>query len=328
MVSYIIHREFLTEELFDLLDVLDPYDWNSLFFSIVYEMGLKQFPIVSKTENDDPITAQQKFMATISPPLQILAYYPIVQLDPAVEELIEDTIPNLKDIKVPYPGYFINKRFPMEDGQVIGIFVADMSTFILNDLMEAGYTKEGAKQAMQLIANSPGVDGDIPVISFMYVHVMDDKVEIIMSGSDEIFEPMKGIDKKVFAVMQKAMIYSVNVSNLIVSHSDLKNPQNPKKDVRLIPHYKGAENKKEVEKRDKRFQIIRVFGNLKQYTQSYEKAKRKIPAKNKEASIVKGHWRTFKHERFVNKLGETIWIPPFIRGMDKGLFNKIVQIKP
>jgi hypothetical protein len=327
MVLYTIYRENLKDELFDLLDVLDPYDWNELFFSLANDIG-HRFPILSKDKNDDAVTAQMKFMAAILPPMKILSKFPIIVLDPTVEELILDTVPDMKNIKVPYPGFFINKRFPLTDGEMVGIFVADMTTFIQLDLREAGYTKEGAKAAMKLIANSPGVDGDVPVISFMYLHVKKDSVDIIMSGSDEIFEPMKGLDKKVFSVMQKAMFYSVNVSNLISNHTDLKNPQNPRKDVRLVPHYKAAENKKEVDKRDKRFQIIRVFGDLKEYTQSYQKAKRKLPAKNQEASLVKGHLRTFKHERFVNVIGTSKWILPYIKGMDKTLYNKIVQIKP
>jgi hypothetical protein len=35
----------------------------------------------------------------------------------------------------------------------------------------------------------------------------------------------------------------------------------------------------------------------------------------KKAHWVRGHWRKFNSERFVNKKGKKSWIYPFIRGV-------------
>jgi hypothetical protein len=103
----------------------------------------------------------------------------------------------------------------------------------------------------------------------------------------------------------------------------MKNPQDSKKNIRIIPYYDKNDHKKVKPK----YSTIRVFGELKTYVKEYNKEKRKYTPSNTPV-IVRGHWRHLQSPIFKNKQGETIWIPPYIKGANsEALHSRLIKIK-
>jgi hypothetical protein len=57
--------------------------------------------------------------------------------------------------------------------------------------------------------------------------------------------------------------------------------------------------------------IVRVRGALKRYLQQVRTGRHFTYS---HRFWVRGHWRHFRHPRFVHMRGQKIWIPPFIKG--------------
>ncbi|KKH92885.1 hypothetical protein EO95_09410 [Methanosarcina sp. 1.H.T.1A.1] len=318
-------NEYIPDGVLQTVDEYDPYDWVYILFK-AYHGSIDNYYKERGTTYDDDLK-MRGFMTMLFSGIDALDKYPILNIDPAVEVLIEDTNPDVNNIKVPFPKLFINKRFKAHKGYIMGIVVEDMNQVSYQTFLQAGLSPKEAKKMVDKVRNHPDVNGEIPAMSFLYVYYSTEKIQIIMSDLDEIFDPNSDIDKEVFTVMKKAMIYAANVSNLITTNVDLDNLVNPDRDIRLIPQYKPTEDVKALTERDKRFSVIRLFGNLRRYTQEYAKEKRKHAAKDQDAVIVRGHWRHLRSPRFRNKRGQSIWIPPFIRGMDKELYSRIIHVK-
>lgn len=326
-MNFTFKREILPEKLFEAVDEVDSYDWSHLFLDYLVESVMIHGSVWDK-DGHPSNDLTEGFLTSAIMMQEALAKYPVVILDPTIETLVEDTTPNLKDIRVPYPAFFVNKKFKVGDGKIVGMCVADIHLFTYHSLLGSGMSKERAESVLKELESTPLIDNEPPEMSFIFIYVDNDIATFVISGTDEIYQRDPTIRDDVFEIMKKAMYYAANISNLITSHVDLENPTNPKKNVRIIPHYKSADGVKAGSNRenDKRFSIIRVFGDLKNYTTAYNKERRKYHKIEDKAIFVRGHYRTFKAERYKAKKGETIWIPPFIKGMDKELHNRLIKL--
>jgi hypothetical protein len=325
MVSYTIDIDKFSPYLADLIGKIDPYQWMQAYLYAAVE----SFKYGTKVEGEgNPIfpdaPKDEQFIASARASMKILTKYPVLFIDPVLDNLINDTIPNIHSIYLPYNAYFINKVFKYEDGIFMGISVYNITEFVYEDLLENLGTVELAKEALATISGLPGLDNDLPECSFetVYIDLKTRKLSYIIAGSDEVYT-RKNISKDFHVMLKKIMEYGLNVANLLTSRADLKNPTNPKKDIRVVPHYTSY-NKKSREK--SRFSIVRVFGTLKDYTESYNKEKRRHGKSLDQAIFVSGHWREFRHERYKKMRGEKIFIPPYMKGMDKTLYQKLVQL--
>jgi len=65
----------------------------------------------------------------------------------------------------------------------------------------------------------------------------------------------------------------VNLSNLINLHADVKNPRNPKKDLRIIPYHPKDKNGVKI-KKIKNMSTTRISGIIKDYAEQYNAALR------------------------------------------------------
>ena len=326
-MNFTFGRNILPEKLFSAVDELDSFDWSHLFLDYIVNSIMIHGSVWDK-EGKPSGELTESFLTAAVMMNEALAKYPVVILDPTIETLVEDTVPSLKGIKVPYPAFFVNKKFDVGKGKIVGMCVTDIHEFTYNTLLTTGMGKEKAKTVLHELESHPKIGNEPPEMSFVFIYVDDEIASFVMSGTDEIYQRDPSIRDDVFEIMKKAMFYSANISNLITSHVDLDNPTNPKRNVRIIPHYKSADGAKAGSNRenDKRFSIIRVFGDLKTYTNSYNKERRKYHKIDDKAIFVRGHYRTFKAERYKAKRGETVWIPPFIKGMDKELHNRLIKL--
>ena len=330
MTKYSIALKNLPGILKDDIDAVDVYLWNRIFIEYM-NLSVESGKMVSVEEEADGTPSlsltdllqedKEMMQASIVACEKVLNKFPILMIDPALESLIEDTVPDLKTLKLPYPGFFIDKKFPFKGGYLMGIYVLDMRSFIYTNLIEMGISKAQVDRVIGKMSEM-GRWRDDDHMFFLSMFIDETEVTVVLSDILESTELIKTLPKKIGALSQRAMFYAANICNLIATHVNLDNPLDARRDVRVIPFYGNIHRKS----RPTGFSTIRVFGNMKKYAQAYRRERRKY-TQSTESVIVRGHWRHLSHERYKNKRGETIWIPPFIRGMDKELHDRIIKVK-
>jgi hypothetical protein len=324
MPTFTLQIDKLNPDLLDLIERIDCYQWSLLYAkSVIMDLarGSGVADENSPTVRDDTHLTELRVSAEAL--AENLLKYPVLMIDPTLDNVIEDTNPDLSDLRLPFPSFFIDKKFVYEDGVIMGISVEKQrETSYLTILEACEGDKKLADQKYQEFLKNPLINNEIPDISFhtVFVDLKKKDVIFIISGSDEVFDPT-GLPNEYHVMLKRILEYCLNVGNLIITKSDLQNPVNPKKEVRLIPRY-NEYNKKSSEQ--SRFSIIRVFGTMREYVTSYNKARRQHGNKLEHGVLVRGHWRHLKAARYKEK--KVIWIAPFIRGMDKGLYSRLIKV--
>ena len=267
----------------------------------------------------------------------LLHTYPILRIDSVLESLIMDTKISKNSIakfKMPYPGFFLDKIFEIEDGFIMGVAMFE-EIALITKLNKDGmpFLPEYIKEKKKLIDTLEETEGNNHRSIFLnFFHVTNKRVSYVTTDVTNVLKPPKHMYVKEFKdlcttlseLSQKALQFVLNVCILIINHVDLKNPTNSKRDVRVIPYYPNEDSRQQ--KQDNHISTIRVFGALKEYTKLYNKERRKHHNTNLDAVLVRGYYRYLGSERYTNKQGEYIWVYPYIRGIDKELYQKIINI--
>jgi len=334
--GYKIRYDTKTKELDPLLFILknklDPYEWITYFINTtllrlnygtkVETTNVEYFKKLGITNTEEAL------LVDVSNIDNILNKFPILSIDSSLDSLIYDSKADFNDINVPYPAMFINKKFKLNNGTLMGLFIFDIKQYTYISLLEHYKDPIIAKNMLDKISSAPGLDNDLPKISFDFVFMEDNEdgdINFVIAGSDEVFTPESQVPKEFTDSLKTVMNYSLNICNLIINKIDLQNPMNHKKDVRLIPHYPSYSPKGNTKGN---FQIIRVFGKLKNYVEEYNKVKRKHGNIINDTTLVRGHWRHFKHEKYAKsgKLGDKVWIVPYIRG-ETELHKRLIKLQ-
>jgi hypothetical protein len=287
------------------------------------EMGIEK---ENKKGEYEPFTEENKegerarpFIEMLATMQMILKEYPVILPEPALENLILDTIPNYTDIKVPFPAFYIDKKFKFGDGYIIGIFVEDPRELMYKLWYEPEKTRDEIDAE---IYNRHGkkIEEWLSPMGFYAIYHSTEDTFLITADS------MKALAAKAsrfhIKVLKEALKYACNVSNLITTRVNLNNPIDTKREVRLIPRYPDGKKTKE-----RQFSTIRLFGELKKYMEDYNKEKRKYSNNEQKTVIVRGHWRFLQSERYTNKRNQHIWIIPYIRGMNKELHSRLIKLQ-
>lgn len=269
----------------------------------------------------------------------ILQHFPILEIDPKLDESIRYTNHFIEDFKMPYPAFFINKPFKTEAGVISGIYVYDILE-ILKLLLEEAIKDDQSEHTYieclqqhiidrEKLREKPDYNTMQNIVIGCVVWTHNDKIfgEIEdMYSIIKNYQPNLGELSKheVRSLLKDKLKYAVGIANLITANVDLDNPQNPNRDVRIIPCNRDKSNRR---KRTNNRSVIRVFGKLKKNLEQFNNEIRKRGPNNVDAYIVHGHWRHFRNDRFKNKQGETIWIMPFVKGNGRELVSRVVGIK-
>lgn len=337
---------------------IDPLIWNALYLDFETEMLLSgelnmldlDAPEYSKYKsNIDALENAQleqnlnfagmeslvEAFGTFQTMDKIISEYPILMLESALENLVTDTRPSFQDLNAPFPAFFINKEFAIPEGRLMGIYVFNVETIAHAMLLDQGYGEEEAKQQEEKYKKIVMEDGEeLPRLNFAFIVHRGNCIDVVVTEEDEVLEPIKGLPKTVLSVMRRAVEYSVNVINLINSYAEPGNPRS-KADIRIVPH-KHPDFKKTKQKASQasKVSIIRVYGKLKDYSVSYNKERRKFENQPKEKRKlmervwVRGHWRHFNTEYFVNRRGQKEWIFPFFRGgLCEQMRQRVIELK-
>ena len=286
----------------------------------------------------------------------ILRQFPSLKIDSELDPLILDTKPYIIDFKMPYPAFFVNKKFETEKGTILGIYVYDKletTKLLLKMVLSRGpeHTKDPKymKDVKMLQGEVHDLEND-KANGVDITHRIKVMCPILNTTSQD--SPLAFYACNLYSLGQSAnmqcgkikteflnrlckhdakiifdhiMQYAINVANLLTSQVDLANPTNTKHDIRVYTDNTGV---KKEDRRNNHNVVVKVFGDIKKYVDAYNTEKKRHYKMSMEACIVRGHYRHLQSERYKAKRGETIWIPPFYKGMDKELYSRIVKIIP
>jgi hypothetical protein len=317
--------ENLDKRLRDEIETLSPYDWNALFNYFMMKNFKPEFleAVYEKKTNGiwfEPFDDDEELVMVMTVMRMILKELPTFVLDPLIEKSIEDTTTDILRTKMPYPAFFLNKRFPYKDGNIMGIYVIDMEGFSKFCLMQDGVTKKTSDEIVRKLYHNVEEER-FPMVNMYAIYVDPKNVHLFSYTVGELHNERN--NKLAIGVMKKAMFYGLNISNLISAYVDIDFPNNPKRDVRITNKYDNNDKKHSKHT----YSYIRVYGDLKRYTESYSKAKRRYTHSDNSV-MVRGHFRHYKSERYTTARGTTRWIPPYIKGADEQLRARIIKIKP
>lgn len=278
----------------------------------------------------------------------ILKHFPILEIDPKLDESIRYTNQFIEDFRMPYPAFFINKSFKTEAGIICGIYVYDrleIFKLLLEDLKEKNDEKEYnyieylKKNIIdeERLKEQPDYNIMHNIMIGCLILNNDNKVfgrkdsiySLLNSSKIDISDELSasGLTKielsknELRSLVKDQLKYAIGIANLITANIDLDNPENLKKDIRIIPVNRDRQN------RSKNRSVIRVFGKLRKDLEKFNDEIRRRGSNNVDAYIVRGHWRHFRSDRYKNKQGETIWVMPFVKGNGRELVSRVIGIK-
>lgn len=227
----------------------------------------------------------------------------LINVNPKLDNVLFDTdIPkdSLMDIKLPFNIMYINRFFKYEDcciwgclcGKVLDHWVV---TFTLTTSRPEGFFS-----------------------SFL---TFDNKDTRHFYDKEFWKSKMKfDYTENHVKCIEMAMRYTINLIYFLT---------NSQKDVKFISR---KPSKRKMEPNSKTFDpyarpttYVDIKGELKLYVDDYNKTRNKVDFKR--AFIVRGHWRTYRNDRYVNKQGESVWIAPYIKGENKEVLHRIIKVR-
>jgi hypothetical protein len=291
----------------------------------------------------------------------ILQSFPVIRIDPALDSLIIDTkISEKSKLKIPYSAMFIDKVFKSSENKyILGICIYDI-VFIEQWLKTNAITFENYRIKIDeennlaiynteighliplVIEEDNNFSNDIQkiMLTFIEAEEISDRIlysciqisianaldllrgkTIYKSDLPDILTNLDNSDDK--ELLKDVIRYVFNICFLINNQINT-NPVSRQNDIRMVPYYPNAKSKRGD---TNRFSVIKVFGETKKYVNKYNYERRKYNKHNLDAVLIKGHYRHLKSERYTKMRGKTIWIPPFVKGMDKELFQRIIKLK-
>lgn len=337
-----INYDVLPESMASNLDKVNLVDWNMQFVDLVHELPEVKSQTNKYTVGDlrDVASSSEKcgeffgrafaeddtgclVLGHTVTAEKILEKFPVLLIEPALCSLIEDTVPSIEGLKLPYIGFFINQRFELRNGSIMGIFVADRRKFFHFNAMDHGLTTEQADMLTASMLGTCGADFQNSGIVFTAVFLGNDKktLSIYIFDMKEATEKLKDMPRERADITQRILFYGANVANLIMSHVNLNDPLDSKREMRIVPDRKHLKTAKY--KRD--YSVIRVFKDFKNYTESYHHARKR--SQSTDSVFVRGHWRYLRSPRYKNKRFQLIFIPPYIKGLAEDLRSRLIKLQ-
>jgi len=253
------------------------------------------------------LNAEIKTLASATPLIMNPALK-IVELDPLLIPLIEDTTPSFDDHHTPYNPMFINNQFSVAGFIINGIALAEHK--YLSEMPSFWVDIDGVKchNAEFDIYKSRS---DIRLFAVAYDTLTDSQFYLNIDLGEGTEFPAVGCNpeetKRLGLLRELIDKIVANLLNLI---------NNDHKDIELIEIEVSDEHNKKRIKRGKESQrdklLIRLGGTLRLYAEHFQQHRNNISIH----FLVRGHWREFKAPRYTQARGTKKWIYPFYKGAD------------
>lgn len=302
--KYSIFKNFpIDEETRDFVikkDVKLPNGKNfdmTLGHKFIFDL-IKHFNIGTADNDEEMWDWNEKIMLFITNEV-INNEHHIFILDDMVAILLMKTDSEIKFNHLPFQSIFIDCEIPISDSiKSFGLFIT-----------------EGQKELEGEIKPYLSVSGMLKIlikdswVCFPYFNFISDNKFIKFDEKIGFFNE-KEIEVLNKELNSKVPLFICNFINFLNS-----------KDIEILHSDKDLSKQKKLNKSDKLLKastnIIRLTGKLKIYVDSL-KVTGHIDFSHR--FWVRGHFREFKDERYINKKGKKIWIYPFIRG--EGVLEK------
>ena len=227
----------------------------------------------------------------------------IFKISQPLSTLLYNTKSDLKEneFKLPYDCCFIDSKIEFDNFRIEGICV--YNAFHIEEKGEKEFSKEGIFSTciVSELDENGSVTNNILLSFNMDLQKLNYSKEDI--NDFKFVEGKKNIEE-----------LRENIKNYIFNFIDFLN--NPS--IEFLTKTTQKSKLRGIASKSKGYSEIFVKGKLKRYVEvigSYIKDSKLL----RRAHWVRGHWRTFHSERFVNKVNEKTWIYPFIKGFGDAL---------
>lgn len=218
----------------------------------------------------------------------IVSESPIITIDPRLDPLIFDTRPPPDSMRVPFRELFLNKIF--EVGKNLIIIGIGLTYYLDNSIGVFCLKFDKKAQRVDIVGGKVGT----------------------VEGIHEAIQADKNAGKLMDYIRNFLNIMTVKDREVkIIERVPSKKKTNP-----ASRHYDPIARNQSY---------ITVGGQLKKYLYQYQEHQKRRGFK--KSFVVRGHWRTFNSDYYKEKKGETIWVYPYVKGMDKELIQKFVTVK-
>jgi len=287
----------------------------------------------------------------------VINRFNVLRVDSALDFCITDTQVTketvVKNFKLPYNAFFVDKGFAINDSEfILGFAVCDsvfISEWMLShkDWMQSLLNRDEKCKDIDLEEMCTHIESDMTffqdvdvfdrIVLSIYLMKMDyeNDVHYISHLQVNFSALLKSLDPKLDSVLTEKFIgvekdilkYVYNICFLMNFRVRKECSTPMQSDFRMTNYYPDGKAKRA---RDNRFSVIKVFGDTRKYVQQYNTQRRKY-SENIDAVEVSGHYRHFYSERYRQELrdkAQGIWIMPYIRGADKELYQRIIKLQP
>jgi hypothetical protein len=288
--------------------VMPPYNHmvsliNKFYQKTEEEEGLRIFREYLGDKGIEILKEALKILPLLN--VEINQYLRLVEIEEDLIELVKNTDNKIFHRPLFFPTIFINNNIEYDDAIIKGILISEAITREdgSSRILYSDFYKEYAKDANDYI------------ITFFVI----DHGNLLLQSINLIS------DEKIKSGLSDTEIRLININNfvrnMIVNIVDMVEGMDKDLSVTVI----GTTKEQNI-KRIKRKQIpfptkvyIRAQGEFKNYVKKFNNDVQENEEDTKRHKIshkfmVRGHWRHFRSERFVHKMGEKIWIKPFWKG--------------
>jgi hypothetical protein len=234
----------------------------------------------------------------------------ILKIDEDLLPIIEDTKPDFSNLKMKYPAMFINQKIYIGDNIINGFLVIDSESEHFTN--KYTFNQKGGIRVLAVVLNTRD-EYEFYMIEPLEDWKLGEAKRKHHSCDSKEKKEMRDISKRICKI-------ACNLINLIVNDTG---------DIDFVELSYSEERNIKRAKRNKPpmrdHTILRVGGTLKRYAQEYKKARNHINVRYH----VGGFWRRFRSPRFVNKIGQKVWVMPHYRGMSHlpKHVTKFVEVK-
>ncbi|MDD3474432.1 MAG: hypothetical protein PHP08_00830 [Candidatus Dojkabacteria bacterium] len=247
-----------------------------------------------------------------------------VKIDKSLLNLISYTDNAVFDRNLFYPSFFIDSNFEFNNRFVVkGILVYNIwfyeSTINHNEVRITEDFNDSTKIDKECIEKDFCPKEDIRVHFYVLDKVISDS-SWFCASLKYIFPCKDDLTSNYYLLpgyrLEKEAIETLinNVLRITCNVIDIVEGNKNELDVRVI-----LPSKQQIDKKRERGKspicttvIIKPKKELVDYVCSFEREHRKLEYSHK--FVVRGHWRHFKDEKYVNVKGKKTWVRPYIKG--------------
>ena len=182
---------------------------------------------------------------------EVYEHHPIVVADSTMNNVFNTEADDFKDFNLPYDAFYINKRFDLENGSIMGIYAMDLRPVLYNSFKREGCSAKEAKKMVDHTIKCHHTGGLIKdsLISICFVYINEAGVFIVSTYPEEIRKHILEFDDEEIKTIKKA--YSCVINIIPFLEEEKKTSKNENKNDVKIKNLVGQDIKNKIIKLSK-----------------------------------------------------------------------------